>query len=203
MIRTSRTRRLIPLACVAVFAITIATWLTRQHHQLTLNRELITAIKQSNVVKVESLLAAGADPNTRDTPQKRQAFLPRLNDLLHPAPSYLSPTVLIIAIDQYDSPNSRVVPTIAAALLAKGADPNALYDSRETTTNHGDSDEPICKTPLIEATYYDSAPCVLLLLNSGANPNAKALYDGPPMFWARLYGYSDLVKILKAHGAKE
>ena len=60
-------RCLISVTCAILVLAAPTIWLARQHHQLTLNRALIASIKRSDAVAVDTFLAAGADPNTRET----------------------------------------------------------------------------------------------------------------------------------------
>jgi hypothetical protein len=58
---------LIAIACTIVLIVAPTLWSYRESHQQSLNHALISAIKRSDAPDVNSLLAAGADPNTRDT----------------------------------------------------------------------------------------------------------------------------------------
>ena len=225
----NRTRRLIPVTIAILLLAAPSIWLARQHHLLTLNRELIAAIKQSDAQRVESLLAAGADPNTRDTLVKHQSILQRLHDLVHPPPPDLSPTALAAALDVQGKLGAEalgITPRILKALLIDGADPNLVVDDdirdfygtapfelggqarnpRVITPldhfgSHAD-DTGLSYTPLMFATTLHYTACVRILLDFVANPNPKPSFLTTPLSYAEGSDYKDITNLLRSHGAK-
>ena len=193
-------RPLVPLTIAIMLVAAPSTGLARQHHQLKLNRELIAAIKQSDPAMVDSLLAAGADPNTRDRPVKNESGLQRLYDLIHQPSPYLSPTALMLAVEQcgqIDHLHPRVS-EIVTKLLMNGANPNEYVDILGAWPPGS-----ILMTPLTRATLNNSRECVRILLYHGANPNARSSMLDTPLHWARLNDLSGLITLLKSHGATE
>jgi hypothetical protein len=81
-------------------------WIARQYRQVNLDYALIAAIKKSDASKVDALLAAGADPNARDMPPKKESALERLHDLFYAPPPGHSRTTLIVALDQRQNINT-------------------------------------------------------------------------------------------------
>ena len=92
---------------------------------MNLNRSLSAAIKESNATRVEELLATGADPNTRDTPEQSGIDVQRLKDLIL-SESYLTTTALMDAVSSHsnDRDPSSKDRRIIRALLRNGTDVN-------------------------------------------------------------------------------
>jgi ankyrin repeat protein len=211
-----------------------STWFSRQHHQQTLSRALIAAIKRSDAAAVDSLLAAGADPNARDTPIETGPLLQKLKHLLHPPPHDLSKTALILAV--YVSRTYNTLPgqspATVNALLARGADVNAYDEAgntpitvlfigfRSSTAEFHACWNPRLLTALlnahpdIETTRLTDTPLMLacdvrdvvsvgILLEHGANANARSAKFGTPLSSAIEWGDTDIINLLRAHGAKE
>ena len=75
-------------------------------------------------------------------------------------------------------------------LTSRGADPNL----RDAAVNSW--------TPLLHAVHKDQPGSIAALLDAGANPNGTDTNGTTtPLMMAAGYGYTDLVKILLAHGA--
>ena len=55
-------------------------------------------------------------------------------------------------------------------------------------------------TPLHEAARYGRKDVLLMLLDAGADPNAKGK-DGTPLRWAVSYGHNEVVKLFLERGA--
>jgi ankyrin repeat protein len=158
-----------------------------------MNRELIVAIKHYKLENVRSLLAAGADPNTRNTPERQVSLLQRLKELIHPPPPDLSATALIIACRQRRFNNTIGVqtPEMVKALLASGADINAVDDAGYTP---------------ITALLYDygpaeSAASLQVLVSAGANIEVQNVYMAPPLAIATQFEHHASMRILLDHGA--
>ena len=56
---------------------------------------------------------------------------------------------------------------------------------------------------LAEAAIEDSAEAVKLLLEAGADPNAKDSRGRTPLYWAERAGSAEAVKLLRRAGARE
>jgi ankyrin repeat protein len=80
-------------------------------------------------------------------------------------------------------------PEIVSALLAKGANPR-VFESQ----NHG--------TPLHIACFQGNQAICELLVKAGADLTARDREHLTPLFHAKDQGHGELVKWLRAHGAK-
>jgi hypothetical protein len=226
----NRILRLIAIAvCTAVVVSAPSIWFARQRRQLDLNHALIAAIKQSDAAKVASLLADGANPNTRDTPEAHESLLERLKNLIHPPPD-LSPTALLVALTQLEFGKARPEQTLAivTALLSRGANANAQVKDNYTPigtlmlTNHQPSEWPIeqtqllnallaaganieardpnTDTALLSACLYHRVTAIRILLNHGANIGARDGNGYSPLMMASMND-AEIVRILLDHGA--
>ena len=90
---------LVALTILLVCLVSAALWLYPKVQQARLNRALLEAVKQSNHTRIQTLLDAGADPNTRDE----------------------YPTVLILAADKADEATIRLLLSHKANVNAIGA----------------------------------------------------------------------------------
>ena len=148
-------------------------WLLLRQHHARLDAALLRAVSHHDAPHVASLLAQGADPNTRDwktyTPGGRLPFRPpwyeqplaalrrRRPRLAYP---YVGPTVLMIAADHGDT-------AIAQDLLGHGADVTKTGSMVEDDYHEGDTPvHPVA--PLWEAVKEDHADTAALLLKHGA-----------------------------------
>jgi ankyrin repeat protein len=84
---------------------------------------------------------------------------------------------------------------VARLLLAAGANPNAIVEDKEPVV-----DRP-AGTPLYYAVQGDHKDMVELLLDSGADANAKGRYGATVLYWSAETGRLDMVKLLIAKGA--
>lgn len=134
-------------------------WFGHTYRKVSRNEALIAAIELGDASAVESLLAAGADPNTRAIPHKQKPLLQLLRDLLHTPPPPQAQSALHVALrDGHLRPSTfRVV----KALIAAGANVNAR-------DKDGD-------TPLTEATYFGEIDCIRVLIDAGANVKGSPL----------------------------
>ena len=80
-------------------------------------------------------------------------------------------------------------PEIVVLLLGKGARPRVME-----TQNHG--------TPLHVACFQGNLRICEMLLKAGADVNARDRERLTPLFHAKDQGHAELVKWLRAHGAK-
>jgi hypothetical protein len=74
-------------------------------------------------------------------------------------------------------------------LATRGADPN-LPDAAVNSW-----------TPLLHAVHKAQPGAISALLDAGANANGADSHGQTPLMMAAGYGYTDIVKILLAHGA--
>jgi len=198
----SRTRRLIAAAFIVGAIAALSIWFGRQLHQQLLNRALIAAIKKSDAAGVDTILAAGADPNTRDSPEKQESLLERVKHLFRPAAT-LEPTALILALQQRgpirepgdEHPMPMQLLAIVKSLVARGADVSAR-------DSHGD-------TPIGELYTYDhpgsqDLPRILeTLLTAGESANPILNEPGAlsPLYCAVAINDTLSVHLLLDHGA--
>jgi len=125
-------------------------------------QDIIAAVKKGSLAEVQRALTAGQGLN--------------LNE---PINNEVSWTVLHIAAGKYGNfPDS---PAICRALIAAGADKNAL-----------DID---AFTPLSHAIYYSNKPVIQALLQAGADPN-KGSVMGDSLRLATEKGQLDIVRLL-------
>lgn len=205
MNRTNRARRLILATCAISLLVAPTIWLARQHHQIILNRELIAAINQEDATMVDVLLAAGADPNVRETLETHLSLWQRLQLLVHPPPIMpptTEPATAIVAAIQRMSPNAGYPPDtvrIVKALLAKGAAVNAsgegytpitLFFERPRTFGAPFSPELPQNRQLLEA-----------LLNARADTEAKSRNGLTPLMQSVIWNWPVTVRILLDHRA--
>ena len=248
------TATVVALALIAAPSI----WIGRQYHQQALNIALIAAVKRSDAAAVDSLLASGANPNSRDTPTTHESVFQVLMQVLHPPAPNTSPTALDTALllREPDLTISHQTLAIVKLLLRKGADSNirdtvgdtavtelfycnesvdtarvleTLLSAGGSTELKGasdmtplataiqfyhassvavllehrarvESDNPVC-TPLMAACTYGQTSAVLALLDHGADANPRPVQNETPLSMARMQGYSNIIKLLVAHGA--
>ena len=80
------------------------------------------------------------------------------------------------------------------ALLSKGADVNAMSETECMGLN-------TLLTPLMYAARNGHKDLVEVLLNNGAEVNTKSNNGRSALMLAKLYGYTDIVEMLKQAGA--
>ena len=199
--RPHRSYRVITRVCILALIAATSIWLARQFRQRNLNRALIAAIKRSDASAVDTLLAAGADPNSRDTPLKQESVFQKLKYLFHPPPHDLSPTAILTDLAQHSEDYNfpQASHRIVKALLMKGADPN----SRDA-----DGNSPLSS---LFPEFYDgknfrepanNSALLEIILNAGARTSTITPGPiGPPLTNATLHDWPEAVRILLDHGA--
>jgi hypothetical protein len=81
----------------------------------------------------------------------------------------------------------------AQLLIDKGADIEARNKAGGT---------PLFMAVNDDISYEEAVECIDVLLNAGANINAKGIRDLTPMGWAKRWGNKKIAKYLKSRGAK-
>jgi hypothetical protein len=210
---------------VAAIALTLlaapSIWLARQYRQVNLDRALIAVIKASDPSKVDILLAAGANPSTRDAPEKKQSVMETMKDLIHPKSNH-APTATMVALG-YGNVTGGLPPRathIVKSLINRGADVNALADDGGTalfmsaSTGNADTTNAIIaagadvnhrdnrgSTALIAATLGDNTGTLKALIAARAEIDAKNKYGETAIIVAGTMGYDDTARILVGAGA--
>lgn len=168
---------LFALASLPIFSV------GRRYMQAGKDQALIAAVKRSDTDETVSLLAAGANPNTREVPARCHSLGELLRALLHPRPQdLLCQTALMKAA-------GSASPSIVSALIASGADVNAMDKYGDTAlmnaSYNGDSVDELAytheinlndergDTPSILAAHKRDAQIVKTLIAAGADVNAK------------------------------
>jgi ankyrin repeat protein len=161
-------------------------------HQNHPDSPLAQAVRRNDLQAVTRLLAAGADPNTRNWQGS-----PVLSVAIYRGYSGLARALLDAGAD----PNARRKDGTTAlmdavgkedagmvtALLARGAEPNAKT---------GDGD-----TALLHAAMFSRTPIVRALLEKGADVKAQDHMGRTALKWAANEGSVEIVRLLLAGGA--
>ena len=156
--------------------------LTHRYHQVYVDRALITAIETGDANAVDSLLAAGANPNTWAIPHKQKPLLQLLRDLLHPPlPATQGRAALFVALR--DGQVRPATPRVVKSLIAYGANVNARLEDGTT--------------PLQCAAQFGLDDCLRVLIDSGANVRVSGSALGCLIVLHR----TDGVRMLIAAGA--
>jgi len=217
--------RLLP-ATVLVSVILISAWLiSKEARQNHLDRTLVAAVKSGDVTAVRTVLADGADPNSRDfreisVVQIILRWFARLRNAKSVGDD-TTPSALFLAVSA--GPNNQAV---IDALLKHGADPNAqievykykshvrtliLYAALEgeLDTIHALAiagadvnvrDENGVTTLSFICSYAD-AETVRTLLDKGANPNIRDNRGGTSLLAAVDGWNAKVVRLLIERGA--
>ncbi len=185
-------------------------FVARQYHQMKLDRALIAAIRREDADGVDLLLASGANANARDTPPRSVIQNIRIMMRAKPDPW---PTALVVAVDP------PRVPRIVKDLIAAGADVNAKDVQGNTALDRAayyDIGECIqiliaaganvnatsdTETPLYNASDSGNAQVVGILLNSGANVNARLKYGSTALMAASSANHPKILNALLVAGA--
>jgi ankyrin repeat protein len=185
-------RRTILFAIAILLVALPCFWVRHQYHQIKLDRALIAAVRAGEAERVVSLLAAGANPSARDTPETKQSVIQILQSLFHRTPINRGTPALMCALEPLYIYNPGKVhpanPHIIYALIKIGTDVNAKDALR--------------KTGLIDAAIVGDSESVKALTSAHADVNARDDNGFTALMWAvlsaNLTGNRDSVKILIA-----
>jgi ankyrin repeat protein len=168
----------------------------RKQHRL--NAALMTAVMKDDTASVQTLLQAGADPNTHLKPDPPRSIWSVWRDQFrgqHPAPNP-SDTALLVALDSLierpkNATDDQGIPlenaTLVKALLDRGANVNAQNK--------------IGATPLMLAASWNYTATFNLLIAHKADPNIAEGGDMTPLMQAAIYGNTEEAEALLDRGA--
>jgi len=167
------------------------------------SRILVEAVNGQDADFVQSLLARGADPNTRDdTGYHPPPWYQRIIEaVLHrhstPPKPYTPPTVLMDAAWNGDDAVVQLLLAHGADVNAKGAPVHALVDGTDTTYSG---------TPLAEAVEANRVTTAQILLDHGAKAETTNRFNVPGLHYAitsSMYNHSwtAMAQLLIARGA--
>src|SRR5579871_933194 len=188
-------RKRILLIAVSLLLMALVGDLGRQAYALAqqdrLNHALIVAIKQNSTKKALALLAAGADPNSRDEPPKHRSLwwllLKKLSGKRLTASD--AHTALLLACSSNDEMGTDYPdnPVLVKALLDRGAD----LEAKDTTQ----------RTPLFRAAARNKTQVCTLLLDRGARVNVADTRGLTPLMIAARNNNRVLVRQLLNNGS--
>jgi ankyrin repeat protein len=154
--------------------------------------DLFAALAKRDTPTLKSLLAAGADPNSRDQQGHGILHLAAEKGNLEALALLVDAHADVNATDHFETPLFYAVNTnqiaVASFLLAHGAN----VDGRDRTD----------RTPLIEAVQNDRVDMVRILLNAGADVNALDRTKISILMKASLANTQDVIPLLKKAGAR-
>ena len=182
---------LLALLCASVAMVTVIGRCFQRNQR---NADLISALKSNNVGSVLSLLAQGADANTKDLPKDTRTFRQQILDLFHGGRRQVyAPSALIVTlrygmdgsydIDKYNPPDNVEE---VRALLDHGAKMN-IRDEHELT-------------PLMIAAVSGKFKTAQLLIRRGADINAEN-ERMTVLMEAVLWGREKICELLLENGA--
>lgn len=170
------------------------------------SRLLVEAVNGQNADFVQSLLARGADPNTRDDtgyhppPWYQHIIEAVLHRHSTPPKPYTPPTVLMEAAWSGDDAVVQLLLAHGADVNAKGAPVHALLDGTDTTYSG---------TPLAEAVEANHVTTAQILLDHGAKADTINRFNEPGLHYAinagnnaaSNHGWTAMSQLLIARGA--
>ncbi len=181
--RMTRLRLIVLL--VLTFGLGTAVWLgVRQGQGVRLQGPLTAAIYRGDATTVRSLLAQGADPNSREDDGPPPTPWQTLRELLTPRRRPVHTTanpVLMLAVLRRNK-------DIVQALLNNGA----RVDTRDASG---------VSTPLMIACANGGTEIAPLLLGKGADPNGRNGFGLSVLIIAVVEGDPRVVQMLITHGA--
>ncbi|GFO68780.1 hypothetical protein GMLC_23590 [Geomonas limicola] len=159
-------------------------------HAKNLDKELMLAVHDNNLKKVESLVRQGANVNVKSGPPVD--FTP----LMYANSTEMVRLLLNKGADAKIKCGMDATPLlvarnveIAEMLIARGAEVNAV-------TKDG-------QTPLLSAVQGNKTELVRFLLSKGAKADLKTSYRITPLMAATMNKNSTIIKLLKDAGARQ
>ena len=196
----NRIRRLIVVAaCTVVVVAAPSIWFARQRRQLKLNHDLIAAINSSDADIVDIALAAGADPNARDSPQQSKSLREMIISIMRRPSAGPYPSAILLAL-QNEPWIGRCSPQtvhIVKALLERGAEVNVRGDSGNTPLtllfciSRGD----------VRLNYWENTQLLEMLLSAGADADSVCPNGEAALTIASFNNWPASVRMLLSHGA--
>ncbi|HTY25989.1 MAG TPA: ankyrin repeat domain-containing protein [Desulfomonilaceae bacterium] len=220
---TSRTVKV----AVALLALLIAVAVFWQLAPWSQDRALMEAIRQNHVAQVQDLLAKGADINAKDTYGVPALMWAAAWGRLQIVKLLLEKGADVNAKDKVGQTALMLTrqggADLVRLLLDKGADINtkdkAGHTALMSATRYGQADvmevllnngadvnakDNYGRTALMTASWSGGRPEVVkLLLDKGADVNAEDQNGQTALTLASEKGHTEIVELLKAHGAKE
>ena len=175
---------------IVLLTLGVPTWFSMAGLiQMRDNAQLVRAVKKGELIRVEALLARGADPNSRDydepldaPTQNQSVFYALQSNGMSSWRGQRRKTVLEYAVDK-DRENIELVRT----LVQHGAKVDQPDDGG--------------MTPTMIASWNNATETLNLLLDKGANVNFADKNGVTALMFAAMNGSMEAVKLLRAHGA--
>jgi ankyrin repeat protein len=190
-------------------------------------KSFFSAVAANDVIAVNTFLAAGIDPNTKEESSERVAIISAASSgnleivkvLLHGGADVNATdkggyTALLRALEsKHDEIADVLLAQPRVALNVQGANGVTVLMSyvwheredvvqsllaRSADVNLQDADG---DTALHGAAQRGNVNITRMLLAKGANPNAKNKLGGTPLMWAGVYGHEDVARALLEKGA--
>jgi hypothetical protein len=188
VMKLNRTFRLACAACALLIIVPLCVWFG-QVDQTRLDQDLLAAIKRSDVKRVESALAAGANPNAREAPTHLESLLIWCKHLFHRSPSDSQPPAIMVAMRQSDQ---GLREAILRSLIARGANVNVVSYGYTPITD-------LVATPCV--SQREQARVLTLLIDAGANIETANPQGLTALTLACGNGFADSARVLLDRGA--